>query len=215
MENEIFIKQLELILEDYRHYSAQQYVLDRHLVVQSIVSRLHSAINRIAGRHSTYGEDTSVILSRYQSAINQVSPIVGVTNGLLADLNAGFLANVEELIHADMFSDYIEQARYLLEAKFKEPAAVIGGFTLEIHLRKLAGKFGQPVDDENSKPIKADTINQNLYKAKVFSKLEQKNIVVWLDIRNKAAHGKHDEYTAEDARYLIDNVASFIARNPA
>lgn len=58
-------------------------------------------------------------------------------------------------------------------------------------------------------------MNADLAGANVYSKLDQKNVTAWLDLRNKAAHGKYGEYTKEQVALLIQSVRDFITRNPA
>ena len=58
-------------------------------------------------------------------------------------------------------------------------------------------------------------LNANLEKAGVYTKAYQKSVTAWLDIRNKAAHGRNDEYTKEEAKILIDSVRNFINQHPA
>jgi hypothetical protein len=40
--------------------------------------------------------------------------LVGILGALRADYEAGYLSTVEELIHADVFGDFLDMARYLL-----------------------------------------------------------------------------------------------------
>lgn len=40
--------------------------------------------------------------------------------------------------------------------------------------------------------------------------LEQKNITAWLDLRNKAAHCKYDEYSIEQVNLMYQGVLNFI-----
>lgn len=74
---------------------------------------------------------------------------------------------------------------------------------------------------ENSKidgsvtPKKADLLNSELAAGNTYSKLDQKNITAWLDLRNKAAHGKYAEYTPEQVGLLIAGIRDFLTRNPA
>ena len=55
-------------------------------------------------------------------------------------------------------------------------------------------------------------MNNDLAFADVYSKLDQKNVTAWLDLRNKAAHGKYDEYNADQVRNLLVGVREFAAR---
>jgi len=90
----------------------------------------------------------------------------------------------------------------------------------------LEGEFGEISNflNENDieimssgklRPKKADAINSELAKQGVYNKLEQKSVTAWLDLRNKAAHGKHGEYKENQVKQLIIGVRDFIVRNPA
>jgi len=107
-------------------------------------------------------------------------------------------------------------AEYLLEEGYKDPAAVITGSTLEEHLRKLCTKNGIDIMSSGKlRPKKADGMNSELAKQGVYSKLELKSVTAWLDLRNKAAHGKYSEYNENQVKQLIIGVRDFIVRNPA
>ena len=156
--------------------------------------------------------------SKFRFAIRRLIQLIGVLKGLYQDLKTGYLKTLSELIHADIFSEYIEMAEYLLEEGYKDPATVITGSTLEEHLRKLCIKNGIDIEimsKGKSGPKKADALNSELAKQVVYSKLEQKSVTAWLDLRNKAAHGKYREYNENQAKQLIIGVRAFIVRNPA
>ena len=109
-------------------------------------------------------------------------------------------------------------AEYLLEEGYKDPAAVITGSTLEEHLRKLCIKNGIDIEIMSKgklKPKKADSLNSELAKQGVYSKLELKSVTAWLDLRNKAAHGEYSKYKENQVKQLIIGVRDFIIRNPA
>jgi len=109
---------------------------------------------------------------------------------------------------------FLEMADHLLAQGYKDPAAVMTGSVLEEHLRKLCDKSGiSTVTGAN--PKKADLLNAELAGAAVYSKLDQKSITAWLDLRNKAAHGKYGEYTREQVQSLQDGVRHFMVRYPA
>ena len=81
-------------------------------------------------------------------------------------------------------------AGYLLEKGFKDAAAVIAGSTLEEHLRQLCKSAGISPKDNGGRPKTTDRINSELAAERTYSKLDQKNVTAWLDLRNKAAHGQ-------------------------
>ena len=42
--------------------------------------------------------------------------------------------------------------------------------------------------------------------------MDQKKITAWLDLRNKAAHGKYGEYNTDQVRQMLLGVTEFMAR---
>jgi hypothetical protein len=121
---------------------------------------------------------------------------------------------VTELIHAETFANFVEMAEYLLSEGYKDPAAVIIGSVLEEHLRQLCIKNGLATEVAG-KAKKADQLNSDLAGKSIYSKLDQKSITSWLDLRNKAAHGKYGEYTKDQVALLLLGVQNFLTRNPA
>lgn len=92
---------------------------------------------------------------------------------------------------------------------------MIRGIGAQVGLRQLCDKNNIPIDtikEGKHIPKKADLLNSELALANVYNKLDQKSITSWLDLRNKAAHGKYTEYTKEQVDLMYHGVANFIAR---
>lgn len=53
-------------------------------------------------------------------------------------------------------------------------------------------------------------LNDDLAKASVYNKLQQKQITALADIRNNAAHGNYDEFTKEDVERMINDIERFL-----
>ena len=139
---------------------------------------------------------------------------MGIAKALLSDTQNDYLLSFEELLHGDLFSDFLEMALHLADQRYKDAAAVLAGSTLEIHVRKLCDKYGVTIKSgQNTR--KADTLNAELVKAGAYTKLDQKNVTAWLGLRNNAAHGQYSEYTLDQVKLLIDSVRDFISRCPA
>ena len=105
----------------------------------------------------------------------------------------------------------------LLDNNYKDAAAVMIGGVLEEHLRQLCAKNGvETTIEKHSKTVslQAARLNEGLAKAGVYGKLNQKNIVALLDLRNNAAHGKYDKYDASQVKLMYSSVLDFITRNP-
>jgi hypothetical protein len=107
-------------------------------------------------------------------------------------------------------------AEHLLDEKYKDAAAVVAGSVLEEHLRQLCLSASVPVEDSprgKVVPRKADTLNTDPARVGKYSKLDQKAVTAWLDLRNKAAHGKYSEYSHDQVALMLGGVRDFILRN--
>jgi hypothetical protein len=140
---------------------------------------------------------------------------VGILTAIRDQIKGGWIETTKGLVTAEVFADFLEMAEHLLEQKYKDPAAVVGGSVLEEHLRQLCAAASLPVDDSSSGrslPRKADTLNADLTRSGKYSKLDQKAVTACLDLRNKAAHGKYSEYTIEQVGLMLAGVREFISR---
>lgn len=120
------------------------------------------------------------------------------------DFEGGYCQSVRALVQAEVFSDELDQARDLGAAGYHTAAAVIAGVVLETALREVCAKQELPVG-------KLDKMNADLAKAGQYTLLVQKRITALADIRNNAAHGHPDKYTASDVEDMIDKVEGIIA----
>lgn len=140
---------------------------------------------------------------------------VAILEAIRAEIAGGWLFTVKGLIAAELFSDFLEMAEHFLESGYKDPAAVMIGSVLEEHLRQLCIKHSiETTEEKDGKQIskKADRLNAELAKTNAYTKLDQKQITAWLDLRNNAAHGKYDQYTHDQAVQFLNGVVSFMAR---
>ena len=184
-------------------------------LVSEVVTRLVAGVHRYAPARSAHRDGTEVLLKGYGVTNGYIiEPLLGILKALRADYAAGYMTTVEELIHADLFSDFLEMAAHLINQGYKDPGAVLVGSVLEEHLRKLCLKNDRAVS-VGSNYKKADTLNADLASAQVYSKLDQKIITAWLDLRNKAAHGRYAEYTKDQVQLMLEGVRDFVARHAA
>ncbi|MBV2195666.1 MAG: S9 family peptidase [Flavobacterium sp.] len=218
MDNSIFIKQLDDVIstfENLKRTSSHSDLSDHpKFERQSLISRTIAAIERIVGENSTYFKEVKRIIDQNPALHTHTTSIIGIALALREDLKNDYLKSFEEIVHADIFSDFIEMAEHLLSNGYKDPSAVIIGSTLEGHLKKMALKNEIEIETDG-RPFKAERINQELAKAGVYNLLTQKSITAWLDLRNKAAHGNYSEYTKEQVNSLISSVRDFITKYPA
>ena len=162
--------------------------------------------------HPHYSEfDKATYNSSESSAKKGYEILLAIQN----EIEGGWIFSVKKLVSAEIFSDFLEMAAHLLEQDYKDPAAVMIGSVLEENLRQLCHSAGVETEIEKDGaliPKKADRLNSDLAKAEVYTKLDHKAVTVWLDLRNKAAHGKYNEYEKEQVALMMQGVTEFLAR---
>ncbi|MEW6229660.1 MAG: hypothetical protein AB1700_16475 [Bacillota bacterium] len=214
------LKQIDAVLSAYENLSRRAQCKDfsdlGDIVISEIVMSLRATIERFSPPGSAYRKQASAILEENgaRALFAAHAGLCGVLRSLRTAYAQDYLRTVEELVHADIFSDFLEMADYLLREGYKDPAAVLVGGVLEEHLRKLCDKCSLPHTDANGKPLRASQMNDALAKA-VYDKLQQKTITALLDLRNKAAHGKYAEYDEKDVHHMLDWVRDFLIKFPA
>ncbi|PUB43908.1 hypothetical protein ACI51W_06355 [Pseudomonas marginalis] len=162
--------------------------------------------------HSYYSEYDSATPRNLESSAKRSHAIL---HSIQNELDGGWIFTVKKLIAAEIFYDFLEMAEHLLEQGYKDPAAVMIGSVLEENLRQLCSANNIETELEKDGvliPKKADRLNSDLAKSEVYTKLDQKSITAWLDLRNNAAHGKYNEYTKEQVNFMLNGITEFLAR---
>ncbi|MFI9102290.1 hypothetical protein ACIGXA_17365 [Streptomyces fildesensis] len=180
---------------------------------QTLATRMEAAIERVSPPGSAYFKEMEK--ARTVGLQDRVDIVRSTVIALRDDLRAGYLSTIVELVHADLYSDYLEMADGLLGTRHKDAAAVITGTSLEVHVRALCVKHGVDIEQPNGAPKKADVMNADLKRAGVYETLQQKHITAWMDLRNKAAHGDYSAYDEHQVRLFIDGVRGFMLKYPA
>lgn len=206
------ITEYETITSSSKHDDASD-VLSANMICD-IQTRCIAAVERATGKESTYYQRLLAVGKGAGNEWIAIAGQIGVAKALLSDIRNGYLRSFEALIHGDVFGDYLEMAKHLVDSGYKDAAAVIAGSTLEAHLKQLCTLHTVPIVIGTT-PKKADVINADLVKAGAYSKLDQKNVTAWLGLRNDAAHGNYTAYDKSQVDLLISGVRDFITRVPA
>lgn len=160
---------------------------------------------------SLFGRD-SEYYERFHSDFKHAGYFSDMAAGLAVikaawnDYSKGYLTELRTLIRAEVFDDLLEQAQYLFEQGYYQPAAVLAGGVLEESLRRLCERNGVVLP---SKP-KLDSMNADLAKKGAYNTLVQKRITWLADIRNKAAHGQVTEFSSSDVGTMLRQVRDFV-----
>ncbi|PMY44568.1 MULTISPECIES: DUF4145 domain-containing protein [Pseudomonas] len=143
-------------------------------------------------------------LVSYDSYMNQLKRMKAVFLAAKEDFEGGYLNSLRNLVQAEVFTSELEQADELLRSGYATAAAVIAGVVLETTLRDLCTAHELEHGSLNK-------MNDDLAKAGAYNASQKKRITALAAIRNDAAHGKPEEFTAADVRGMIEDVERFLA----
>lgn len=166
-----------------------------------------SFLKAVFGDSSTHfqGFQENCKHSTYESALRGKSILIAAKE----DIEGGYLRKLETLVAADIFTDFLEMAEYLVDEGYKDPATSLIGAVLEDGLRKIARS--------NSITLKSreniSSLNQKLANAQIYNRIIQKRIQVWNDIRDNADHGNFSEYSLDLVKEMLGGVRDFLALN--
>lgn len=221
LDAQAVVQQIDDILAHVKQLTSTSKFADLSDLTDNVAGEaatlLSHTIQRFASPGSSYAKNIgqSTVYPGPEGFRRSINALAGVLRALRLSYARGYLLSINELVHADVFGDFLDMAEHLLEAGYKDPAAVISGSVLEEHLRKLSTKNGVDILRPDAAPKKADALNAELSANDVYSKLDQKNVTAWLDLRNKAAHGHYGEYTKDQVSLMLQSVRDFAARHPA
>ncbi len=209
IDSEIVLRQLDSIIKRYNESKRWKDLPYKQTI--ALITSIKATIERLAPINSPYLETYQAIDNEHYDENSKIESMMGIIEALREDYQNGFLSPLQDLIRAEIFTDFIDMAEYLLESGYKDPAAVITGGVLEQQLRDLCIKNEIPLQVDD-KPKKADQMNNELAQKAVHTKLDQKGITSWLDLRNKAAHGQYASYNQEQVRIFIMGLKDYIRR---
>lgn len=132
---------------------------------------------------------------------------LGILRAALEDVKQGHLTALQHLAAAEVFTDLLGQADHLLEHGYSLPAASLAGAVLENGLRSLAERNEIPIKPRDD----LSALNGKLAAKAVYNRLRQKQMAVWIDVRNAADHGRFDDFGEADVAELIKGVRGFLA----
>jgi hypothetical protein len=168
-------------------------------------------IRSLMGAHHPLTKDVDTILSTYSSSVSRsyflpLQKVIGALAAIKSDYEGGYLIDLRTVIRSEVEADFLGQALQLLDEKYKDSAAMLIGAVLEDALRQLCCKHTIPERDGIEK------MNAPLRTAGVYGLPQQQQITAWASIRNKAAHGKFNEYSIEEVRLMHQGVSDFILK---
>lgn len=183
--------------------------------VDALNARTYAAVERLTNNEGPFAEIIEGILAMQIPPLEKVARLVPALEALRAEYEGGYMQSFAEIIHGDLFGDFLDMADHYHERSHEVAAAVIAGTVLEEHLRKLAVKHSVLLVDANGKPRLAEPLNHELAKAGAYTVSVQKQVTAWYGVRNTAAHGQLEPKDYGLVGPMVTGVRSFVNFNPA
>lgn len=186
-----------------------------------LVMLIKSVINRWSGNGSLYSVSWDEQIGQFGKADSgKIWPAIGILQALRYDIEKYGLQTFEQLVHAEVFSDFLSMASHLYENGYNLPAAVLAGSTLEAHLRAMCIARNIPTTkpDKNGdqQPLKVGEMNADLKKAGAYGVPEVQNVTARYAVRNSAAHQDPSvDLTRAMVGDMISGVRRFITEHSA
>jgi len=172
-----------------------------------------SFIARTLGDNDPYYKEFNNVCKDHHYYQNEAG--VNILLAIKDEIANGWLISFKQLVAAELFADFLEMSKYLLDEGYEHAAAVMIGSTLEEHLRQLCLTHGVDTHFESKGERvakKANLINSDLRRANAYGPTEDKQVIAWLGLRNSAAHGNYGEYTKGQIDLMYQGVLDFISR---
>jgi hypothetical protein len=166
----------------------------------SSLAFLNSIFNKDSIHYQEYAERCKI--TQYYDAVHGLA----ILKAAKYDIESGYLQKLESLVSANVFSDFLEMAEYLLSNGYKDPSASLIGAVLEDGLRRICNNNGIPIKSRED----ISSLNSKLAAKSIYNPLQQKQIQVWNDVRNNSDHGKFDQYKIDDVQEMLTGVRKFL-----
>lgn len=212
----LIVQRLSAVLQDLEGATDENGSIGSY-DARRVITRARAAIERYAPPGTPYEQEARAIVDHSPRANEawRARQLGAVIHALRDDFELGGLLSIREIVHADLFDDFLEMGEELLSKGFIGPAAVIAGTVLEEHLHKLAGKHGISTAKANGRPKSVEDLGVELRKAEVLTEVQRKGMAAWYALRNEAAHGRFQNLDPGEVERMVDGVRDFVARHPA
>jgi hypothetical protein len=157
------------------------------------------AVGTVVGTDSRYYVEVVDRLDADQPYPSTAGAIGAIVDALRDDIEHGYLRRHSELIAGEIFTDFLDMAKSLVDNGYHVPAASLTGAVLEDGLRRLARSNGLPVRPRDD----ISSLNNRLAQRGIYSNLVRQKIQVWSTIRNHADHGEFSDVLAPDVLDML------------
>lgn len=134
---------------------------------------------------------------------------LGILTSLSDEINAGLITDLKSIVAADLLISIQEQTDALLQANYKDAAAVYCRIMLESFLKKICDKNEIPHTNRST----INPLAESLRNEEVINIVEWRQILSWADIGNNAAHGDFHTYSRDDVQRMNEGILDLIKKH--
>ena len=168
-------------------------------------------IRVVAPKDSHYFDECNRLVTHEDMATGISSRIVQKMFGLLisaqTEWSKGMLKEIEYVIAAETFDDFLDHADSYHKAGKKIEASVLASAVLEDTIKKIAVK-----NSIKTKGRTLDPLIDDLKAAGVFTPVKVKRVKAYAGVRNKADHAEWDEFDIKDVGEMIEGIRELIEK---
>jgi uncharacterized protein YutE (UPF0331/DUF86 family) len=214
MEEDKTLKRLNEIIEAGNRFSrigSDEYWVSEHEMTEcySWISSAHNIIKHIVSNTSPYVKEIEKILE-HDDMKNGISyrtakMVAGLLLSLRNELNEGFAKEMEYVVVAETFDDFLDHAAKYHKGNKKQESSVMASAVLEDTLKKIAKK--------NNLSVSGKTLEQvidSLVESNVITSVKAKRVKGFSAVRNKALHAEWDEFDISDVGGLIKGIRGLL-----
>lgn len=199
-----------------RQLPRDEYGVVEYYVERREITRYHAWLSAVQGLISTacppispYPKQVAAILAHEHMSRGVVTLVVqqvfGVLEAVAGDWEHGLLRQVEYVIAAQTFDEFLDHAAMYHKAGKKIEASVLGSAVLEDTVKKVAAKNGLATGGKSLEEL-IDT----LVTASAITPVKAKRIKSWAGVRNHALHAEWDSFDIRDVGTMIQGVRELI-----
>ncbi|MCL4874201.1 hypothetical protein KJ039_08975 [bacterium] len=192
-------------------FTEDDYYVSKHSTpnYQAWLSSVANLICIISNENNYYNKELNRLITHSDMTNGITTLVLTRTLGLLTsaqtEWSSGLLGEINYIIAAETFDDFLDHAATYHKANKKIEAAVLGSAVFEDTIKKLAQKNGIEIKEKSIDPL-----IDELTKIGVFTPVKAKRMKAYAGIRNKALHAEWEGFDIKDVGEMISGVRELI-----
>jgi uncharacterized protein YutE (UPF0331/DUF86 family) len=134
-----------------------------------------------------------------------VTKLLGLLTSAQLEWSSGLLREIDYIIAAETFDDFLDHAVVYHKANKKIEAAVLGSAVFEDTVKKLAVKNGIETKEKTLDPLIDELASEG-----ILTPVKAKRLKAYAGVRNKALHAEWDSFDIKDVGEMISGVRELI-----